>query len=91
MASAIKFASACPEGQRTVDVQFFLLDDDRCHLVIRNSRTAGSGDDAADTTGSAGLGARLMKAFASQLGGEQNIRTTETTFTYDIVFSLDTP
>lgn len=91
LSNAIKFASLCPEGQRTVDVQFFLLDDDRCHLVIRNSRTAGAGDDAADTAGSAGLGARLMKAFASQLGGEQNIRTTETTFTYDIVFSLDTP
>jgi two-component sensor histidine kinase len=86
MTNAVKYVGAADGERASIDVS--LKEDEVRHVVfaIRNTRgPAASTDPDAEANGT-GLGARLIRSFASQLGGDIEIDETETTYDLRVWF-----
>lgn len=86
LTNALKYVGAEADRQPEIRVILKEQQDGRYRLSVMNSKGPVMPQPIPDVETVSGLGTKLMKAFVSQLGGEQEITEDDTTYRLDIVF-----
>jgi two-component sensor histidine kinase len=82
MTNAVKYVGAEDGAPASIDVTLRETEAGEVTFTVRNTRGSAGGQDPDAEVSGTGLGARLIKSFASQLGGDVEIEQTD--MVYDL-------
>ncbi|MCZ4353958.1 sensor histidine kinase [Roseovarius aestuarii] len=83
--NAVKYAAASSRGRARMRASLTLIEPGIARLVCENSISPDATEELAGT----GLGSQLIRAFASQLGGEVQTEITDATYTVAVTFNVE--
>jgi two-component sensor histidine kinase len=87
MTNAVKYVGRDAGGRAAIDVSLRETEGSEIIFEIRNTRSADETLQAEGEAAGTGLGARLIKSFASQLGGEVTIDQTDALYDLRVAFT----
>ena len=88
LTNAVKYVGAPDGGKPAIHITFGTADNTNVRFVISNTKGRKAPDETL-TSGSSGIGRRLMKAFVDQLDGAEKQVETDDTYTYEVIFPIE--